>query len=178
MSGKSVDLGALQWTPVRYGRQLWEIGIPDRSAQGCPAWRSLLGVGFYLKYPQEFPEDVRYTVGKSDFHTDWNYCQPPRDDGKPTTWSITFHLGDAPHGKATLRLALASSSARRITVTVNDSPAGDTGLLPDTATIRRDGIRGYWYERDVAFDAGLMHAGDNTLKLTISAGGVISGLRV
>ena len=30
--GKTLDLGKLVWKPVRYGRQLWEIGYPDRSA--------------------------------------------------------------------------------------------------------------------------------------------------
>ena len=175
-AGTPIDLGSLEWRPVRFGRQLWEIGVPDRTAQEFRHGDHYWEWGLYLKYPQEFPDDVHYVIGKSDYRTDWNYCQPPRDDGKPTTWSVTFHLPEAPKGKATLRLALAATSARRITVTVNDSPAGDTGLLPDTATIRRDGIRGYWYERDIAFDAALMHSGDNVIKLTIPAGGVMSGV--
>ncbi len=29
--GKTIDLGKLDWKPVRYGRQLWEIGYPDRA---------------------------------------------------------------------------------------------------------------------------------------------------
>src|SRR6185437_13591687 len=32
-SGKTLDLGALVWTPVRFGRQVWEIGYPDRTAK-------------------------------------------------------------------------------------------------------------------------------------------------
>src|SRR5205823_2085824 len=32
-AGASHDLGALAWAPVRHGRQLWQIGTPDRSAQ-------------------------------------------------------------------------------------------------------------------------------------------------
>ena len=63
-----------------------------------------------------------------------------------------------------------------MSVIINERPAGDTGPLPDTATIRRDGIRGVWYERDIAFDAGWMQAGDNVLKLTVPAGGVMSGV--
>ncbi len=175
-AGKPLDLGALTWKPVRYGQTLWEIGTPNRSAaefrHGDHYWKW----GLYLKYSQEFPEDVHFVIGKSDPKQDWNYAQCPRDDGKPTTWSVTFHLDTAPHGKATLRLALAATSAHRISVAVNETAAGDTGALPDTATIRRDGIRGYWYERDVAFDAGLMHAGDNVLSLTIPPGGVMSGV--
>jgi rhamnogalacturonan endolyase len=175
--GKSIDLGRLVWKPVRYGRQLWEIGIPDRSAaeffHGDHYWQW----GLYNEYPKEFPNDVNFVIGKSDYHKDWNYCQCPRPD-RPngTTWSITFDLAEDPHGKATLRLALAATSARKIAVTVNDQAAGETGPLMDTATIRRDGIRGYWSERDVAFDAALMKAGKNVLKLTIPAGGVMNGV--
>jgi hypothetical protein len=61
-------------------------------------------------------------------------------------------------------------------VSVNDKPAGDSGPLIDTATIRRDGIRGYWYERDVMFDAALMRKGINVLKLTIPPGNPMSGI--
>ncbi|KAA6299800.1 MAG: Rhamnogalacturonate lyase, partial [Candidatus Ordinivivax streblomastigis] len=31
-NGKPIDLGKLVWTPVRKGKQLWEIGIPNRNA--------------------------------------------------------------------------------------------------------------------------------------------------
>ena len=182
-AGQSLDLGRLMWTPVRHGRQLWDIGVPDRTAKEFLHGDHYNQWGLYLQYPKDFPNDVHYVVGKSDYHKDWNYAQVPRaqDDtgsgsGPATTWSVTFNLPAAPHGQATLRLALAGSSARRIAVTVNDRPAGDTGPLPDTATIRRDAIRGYWRERDIAFDAGLMKAGTNTLKLTIPAGGVMSGV--
>ncbi len=49
--------------------------------------------------------------------------------------------------------------------------------LTYNATINRDGIGGYWGEHDIAFDASLMKAGDNVLKLTsIPAGGLTSGI--
>ncbi|HLX63161.1 MAG TPA: polysaccharide lyase family protein [Planctomycetota bacterium] len=177
-AGDKIDLGTLEWKPVRFGTQLWEIGIPNRSAEeflhGDHYWQW----GLYNDYPKDFPNDVNFVIGKSDFHKDWNYCQCPRAD-KPagTTWTVTFDLPDAPHGKATLRLAIAASSARGgIQVAVNDKPAGSTGPLPYTATINRDGIRGLWQERDVSFDAGLMKAGTNTLTLTIAGGNAMNGV--
>ena len=33
------------------------------------------------------------------------------------------------------------------------------------ATINRDGIGGYWVEKDLPFDASLMHVGKNTMTL-------------
>ena len=75
-----------------------------------------------------------------------------------------------------MRLAFAATSARRVDVSVNSKPAGSTGPLTDTATIRRDGIRGYWYERDIVFDAGLLEAATNTVKLTIPPGNPFNGV--
>src|SRR5262249_26786685 len=31
-AGKNLDLGKLTWTPARYGKQIWEIGYPNRNA--------------------------------------------------------------------------------------------------------------------------------------------------
>ena len=97
------------------------------------------------------------------------------DRPEGTTWSVNFDLPDEPQGKATLRLAFAATSAS-ITVTMNDQPAGQVTSLIDTAAIRRDADRGYWYERDVAFDASLMKQGTNVLKLTIPPGNPMSGI--
>jgi rhamnogalacturonan endolyase len=175
--GKPLDLGRLDWKPVRFGRQLWEIGIPDRTASEFLHGDHFWQWGLYNEYPKDFPNDVTFIIGKSDFHKDWNYAQCPRADRpQGTSWTVTFDLPDAPHGRATLRLAFAATSARSVNVSVNDKIAGEAASLTDTATIRRDGIRGYWYERDVVFDAALMKSGTNSLKLTIPPGNPMSGI--
>ncbi len=169
-SGETQDIGSRTWQPVRDGRQLWEIGIPNRSAEEFRHGDHYWQWGLYLKYPEEFPSDVNFIIGKSDWRKDWNYCQPPRIEGNrgsPTTWSVTFDLPEALRGKATLRLAFAGSRGRGgIQVAVSEMPAGATGPLPDTGVMHRDGIRGYWFERKVTFDAALLKAGTNVLKLT------------
>ena len=176
-AGQTLDLGQIDWKPTRHGQQVWEIGTPDRTAgefrHGDHYWQW----GLYYQYPKEFPDDVNFVFGRSNPRTDWNYAQLPRADRPDgTPWSITFDLPSAPRGKATLRLAFAATSARRLDVSVNGQSAGEAGPLRDTATIRRDGIRGYWYERAVTFDAGLLKEGTNVLKLTIPPGGVTSGI--
>jgi rhamnogalacturonan endolyase len=78
-AGKTVDLGKLEWKPVRYGRQLWEIGYPDRAADeflkgdGQNYWLW----GWNLRYALLFPNDLTYTVGKSDPHKDWFFEEVP-----------------------------------------------------------------------------------------------------
>jgi len=179
-AGQTNDLGTIKWTPIRYGRQLWEIGTPDRSAaefrHGDHYWQW----GLYYDYPKEFPNDVNFVIGKSDWDRDWNYCQPPRIEGtsvKPTTWTIRFDLRGTLRGKATLRLAICGSRGRGgIDVTVNGKPAGNTGPLPDTGVMHRDGIRGYWFERDLTFDAALLRPGPNTLQLTNPARSWVDGI--
>jgi rhamnogalacturonan endolyase len=176
-AGGVVKLGDKKWEPVRFGPQLWEIGVPDRSAaefrHGDHYWQW----GLYNEYPKDFPDDVNFVIGKSDYHRDWNYCQCPRADRPDgTAWSVTFNLPETPQGHGVLRLGLAATSARRIDVAVNGKAAGTVNALKDTATIRRDGIRGYWTERDVTFDASLMKAGENVLKLTIPPGNPMSGV--
>lgn len=184
-AGQSLNLGRLTWRPLRYGRQLWDIGVPDRTAgefrHGDHYWQW----GLYLQYPKDFPTDVNYVVGKSDYHRDWNLMQVPRADpadtigrsaGTAATWSVTFNMPKAAHGRATLRLAFAGTEARSLALTMNDQPIATlTGFLNNSA-IHRDSDRGYWAERDVAFDGALLKAGANVLKLTVPAGSVMSGV--
>jgi rhamnogalacturonan endolyase len=78
-AGKTVDLGKLVWKPVRYGQQLWEIGYPDRAADeffkgdGSNYWLW----GWNLRYALLYPNDLTYTVGKSDWHKDWFFEEVP-----------------------------------------------------------------------------------------------------
>jgi rhamnogalacturonan endolyase len=175
-AGEKKDLGKFVWKPVRHGRQLWEIGVPDRSAAEFRHGDDYWHWGLYNDYAKEFPDDVHFVIGKSDVRKDWNYAQPPRD-GKPTTWSVTFELPEAPKGKATLRLAICGNRGRGgVLVTVNDKAVGGTGRLLDSGVMHRDGIRGYWEERSVPFDASLLKAGKNVLKLTNPGKGWVDGV--
>ena len=85
-AGKTVDLGKLDWQPVRYGKQLWEIGYPDRTADkffkgdGDNYW--LWGWG--LRYSGLFPNDITYTIGKSDYRKDWFFQEVPHST--TTAW--------------------------------------------------------------------------------------------
>jgi rhamnogalacturonan endolyase len=176
--GEALDLGRLQWKPLHFGRPLWEIGVPNRSAEEFRHGDHYWQWGLYHRYTNDFPNDVNFVIGKSNYRTDWNYAQLPRSSSQGSTWSINFALTNAPAGKATLRIGIAGVSLRGgVQVTVNDSAAGNTGPLQDTATIRRDGIRGYWSERNVTFDAALLQRGANVIRLIVPGGGATSGIQ-
>lgn len=84
--GRNLDLGKLEWKPVRYGKQVWEIGYPDRTAgkffkgDGANYWLW----GWCVRYPLLFPDDITYTIGKSDYHKDWFFEEVPH--GLSTAW--------------------------------------------------------------------------------------------
>jgi rhamnogalacturonan endolyase len=184
--GQTMDLGKLDWRPVRFGRQLWDIGIPNRTGSEFFKGDDYFHWGMYIEYAKLFPNDVNYVIGKSDYRKDWYFEQVPHDadpddttgtgTGRSTTWSVFFDLPSAPHGKAVLRLAICGVGARSIAVTVNDKTAGQITGLVYNATINRDGIGGSWVERDLAFDAALLKIGANVLKLTIPAGDLTGGI--
>ena len=83
-AGKPLNLGKLEWKPVRYGKQIWDIGYPDRTADkfykgdGANYWLW----GWPLRYALLFPHDITYTIGKSDYHKDWFFEEVPH---RPTT---------------------------------------------------------------------------------------------
>jgi rhamnogalacturonan endolyase len=183
--GEVLNLGDIVWAPVRYGKQLWDIGIANRSAIEFAHGNDYWHWGLYLKYPEWFPEDVHYIVGQSNFLKDWNFEHVPhassndgsgRAHGDATPWTITFNLKDEPKGNAILRLAIVGVGTRFIDVTVNGNKAGQVNNLVPNSVIHRDGIQGSWVEKDINFAASLMHAGNNTLTLTIPAGSVTSGI--
>jgi rhamnogalacturonan endolyase len=78
-AGQNLNLGNLNWKPVRYGKQIWEIGYPDRTGgkflkgDGADYWLW----GWPLRYALLFPNDLTYTVGTSDYHKDWFFEEVP-----------------------------------------------------------------------------------------------------
>jgi len=78
-AGKNIDLGKVEWKPVRYGTQVWEIGYADRTAReffkgdGANYWLW----GWPLRYALLFPNDITYTIGKSDPAKDWFFEEVP-----------------------------------------------------------------------------------------------------
>ncbi len=190
-AGKPLDLGTIDWTPERHGKQIWEIGYPNRTGAEFAKGDDYAHDGMFLVYAKMFPNDVNYVVGKSDYRKDWFFEQVPHSTdpenkpagynagtkpGRATPWTISFDLAQAPKGKAHLRIALASTSTRQLDVVVNDQPAGTVEHLVVDGAIARNGIIGVWSEKDFVFDASSLKAGTNTMKLIVPAGSMTSGM--
>jgi len=190
-SGKVINLGALEWTPVRYGKQVWEIGIPNRTATEFAGGDRFFEPDITLQYASLFPADITFTAGKSRYSEDWFFAHVPHStdpeaqvrpffgvsgNGRPTPYTIRFSLDEAPQGRAVLRLAVCGTETRSIGVRVNGKPAGTVNLAFSDGVISRHQIQGLWYERTLEFDASMLKAGGNVLTLTVPAGRVTAGV--
>jgi rhamnogalacturonan endolyase len=190
--GKPIDLGKLTWTPIRYGRQIWDIGIPNRNAKDFAYGDKFFEYDTQLQYAKLFPNDVNFVIGQSDPRKDWYFEQVPHatntnppagrgfgpgGSGKATPYNIKFQMPAGPTGKATLRVAICGAGfGGNVDVTVNAKPAGQIKVAGSDNVIVRKGNAGNWYERDVVFDAAMMKQGDNVLTLTVPAGPLNNGV--
>jgi len=192
VAGKPLNLGSLEWTPIRHGRQVWDIGIPNRTGEEFAGADDYAHDGEAQVYAKTFPNDVNYVIGKSDFKKDWFFEQVPHSEnpdapptimntggrtGRATPWTITFNMPQAGgSGKAHLRLGLASTSVRQFIVAVNGQSLPPVDRLTMDGAIGSNGITGIWSERDVTFDESMLKQGTNTITLTVPAGGLTSGI--
>ena len=190
--GGAVDLGRLTWTPVRKGRQIWEIGVADRDAREFVYADQYFQPGSQLKIGELFPSGVTYRIGQSTPGKDWFFAQTPvapkgvapvqtgfsgiQGSGEANPYRIVFTMPAAARGAATLRFAFTTNSTPGIEIAVNGTPVGVAkGPLSDNA-ITRHQMYGRYSDVDLAFDASLLKAGENTVTLTVPAGSYNNGV--
>lgn len=171
-AGKAIDLGALQWTPARVAPTLWEIGVPDRDTQefnngafNYTQWAT------FVKSASESARGLSYTVGKSDWHKDWNYAQ-----FGAAPWTINFSLANTPAkgAPASLYIALASSETTLL-VTVNGKAIGSYKAPHADHAPLRLGSHGPFAETRMAIPAGLLKQGPNAIAITQQLGRAWTG---
>ncbi len=195
-AGETLALGDLTWTPLRHGRQLWQIGAPDRRAGEFRHGDDHRRWGLWLEYPKDFPNDVDFTIGRSDPRTDWNFAQVtrPGPDGKSyvgTTWRIHFEV-PAPASvntpakrsasatpdalvtdtaQAWLRFAFAGANNAGLQVRLDDKVLGEKGRIGSDNAVARAGIHGQYSTWDLPFPARLLTPGKHVLALELRASG-------
>ncbi|KAI4385259.1 hypothetical protein MLD38_003306 [Melastoma candidum] len=191
-SGSEINLSTLVFTPPRQGPTLWEIGIPDRSAaefyvpEPNPMYinKVLLNsyedrfrqYGLWERYADIYGvEDPVYTVGVSNYSTDWFYAHVTRkiDDStySPTTRLINFELDQLDYmGMYTLQGALAASTGAQLIFQVNDNnpyrPRLATRAGGTDNAIARHGIHGLYRLFSVQVPGYLLRQGSNTIYVT------------
>jgi rhamnogalacturonan endolyase len=74
-AGQSTDIGTILWQPVHHGQTLWQIGTADRSGREFKDGDNVRHYDNFIRYVTTFPNDVVFTIGKSNPATDWNFAQ-------------------------------------------------------------------------------------------------------
>ena len=162
--GQALDLGQLPWTPVRRGRQLWEVGIPNRNGTEFLKGDDYFHDGMGLVYAQLFPNDVNYVIGKSDFRKDW-YFQ---------------HVPHAENPEAAIAAAAARRAAPRGGAAAGTAPGGGRGATAPGGRGRAGGpppVAAKASPWSISFELPNSPRGTATLRVAI-AGGSTSGIDV
>jgi len=177
----------------RHGEDYWAPGTPPELGYPTPVW------GGQMEFPLDFPDGMTYTVGKSRWPRDWNYVLPAMADAtgkyQPCSGTIVFTLAQVPAEaeQASLYLALAGNDGDKVVIRVNDTNLGDTpgvtatpsaitsaGFAPaysDTSSIHFSDHGPFTDER-ITFPATLLHAGKNTLTITMDSRKLVAFLMV
>lgn len=167
VAAKTTGTGTLDWTPQTHGRTLWQLGTFDRKAGEFRNGDDARGYQMFARYRDQFPNDVDFTIGKSNPASDWNYAQWSWYVRDPA-WHLRF-ASKAQSGKATLTIGIASAQPSKgklthVRVAINGHDIGVIEL-PKTGTAGyRGGVQDSPYNVvRFSFDAALLKAGMNDL---------------
>ncbi len=111
-------LAGIAVSTVQAAGDAWRIGTPDRDYRDLAAAH---GVNGYL---QAFPQDVRFTVGRSDPARDFSFIHPGPADAwagsRSHPFEIAFDLGGPPQGTYAFTIHLVDTHAEQPPVLVLD----------------------------------------------------------
>jgi rhamnogalacturonan endolyase len=165
-AGQTVDLSDLIWAPVRRGRQIWEIGIPNRTATEFFKGDDFFHDGMPVLYAQLFPNDINFVIGQSDYGKDWYYMQVPHAD---------------PVSVAAAEAATAAAAAARAGGAPPPQPPVAAGAASGPAGARgRRGpfgpppITGFAAPRSITFEMPTGPKGKATLRVAVCGTGARS----
>ena len=173
----TTDLGTITWNIQHQGQSIaWEIGIPDRTAAEFRHGDDYATPGLWLNFSNELSNPLVYTVGTSNWATDWNYVQSGYFvNGTPSNWpwTIQFYLPSLPAaGNATLNIAWAGANSAAIQVFVND-PNRTKSALKDfypsvtggANSLVRQGIHDKYGVDHISIPVSKLVVGTNTITL-------------
>ena len=165
VNASAVNLGTIDWTPVKHGKTLWRIGEADR-----------LSAGFFLSdAPRAYdnflrsPDTLHFTIGKSLESRDWFFCQRPK-----SSYHIHFALSKIQGDSCYLTLASAAATLMPvIRIQVNGQQVAEFSNWDndrDGSLYRSSTQAGHWQMHTVAFPASALRKGQNTLTINYPKG--------
>lgn len=165
------DIGILNWKPRRGERQLWRVGVPDRSTRGFNYSERMRQYGLWWRYLEDYgTDDLVYTVGESSL-SEWCYAlaRIPLEGGvyHSPNWHIDFNLASVPAGPAFLKLDLAGAK-KHVNVSVNGALITNLTLYTDSGLHRSAVLGSYYQHHSIEIDSGLLVVGSNRVSFGLN----------
>jgi rhamnogalacturonan endolyase len=179
-SGEETQLKKLTWKRIRNGKQIWQIGTADRSTGEFANGDDFHHWGLWRRYPNDFPNDVRFIIGKSQERKDWNFVHW-NWHSKKNAWEIVFELNAPPEGNAVLTVGIAAARGHKKGLGSNRTPAQvqvaangkEVGTIIVESTggdIYRSARQSTRYNvREIRLDAALLRRGVNSISFSHSS---------
>ena len=167
--------GTVTWNVPHPGASIaWEIGVPNRSAKEFKHGNDYFVPYLWNTYLTELSNPLVYTVGSSNWSTDWNYAHGAMattgTDGTTTysgwNWQVNFNLPAVPaSGNATLIVAVASSQYARLFLYINNDTSSFARISPANQggnALLRQGIHAKYSVVYITIPVSKLNVGNNT----------------
>jgi rhamnogalacturonan endolyase len=170
-AGERLEVGECVLASRETGRLLWQIGDPNRTMTEFRNGGNYHQWDTYLRYREDFPDDMHFDIGKSDARRDWNYLQPAivQGESEPTSAVVTFDVDSSLPGDPVLTVVAGGRSAR-MEVLVNAEKIGDLRIdnigLQHIRTVPYGELTVHRY----SFDRALLQQQGNRLTLRFAGG--------
>jgi rhamnogalacturonan endolyase len=170
VTGSTLDLGNLNWTPTTHANSLWKIGTANRLSSEFKFGDLQRQYGL----PEKVPANLTYTIGTSTEANDWYFAQT-----KVGTWDVNFNLDKTYSTNAYLTIATAGVARNpKLDLYVNGKIAGtlDYSDQNDASIYRGANQSGRYRNAVIKFPANLLKAGNNTISFKMSNVGFDGGI--
>jgi rhamnogalacturonan endolyase len=168
-AGEAVELGTVVWEAPQGNNYLFQIGKSDHRSVGFGG--STESRSYY--WLVNAPASLAYNVNTSSA-ADWYYTQPYPSSTTAAVnatvpkgvWEIKFDSTKAYSGEAALHLGLAGvTNQPKYNIYVNGTLIKTLDYLGinDQGVYRQAMRSGRYFKEDIAFDAGLLAVGENTI---------------
>lgn len=155
--GKTTDLGTVEWN-VPNRKTIWQLGTADRKACEFKYGGELRNHMWSLM----LPDDVDFTIGKSNESEDWYYAQEGMG-----SYNINFNMDKVDAKAYHLTVCLAGFTAKgnnRAFDIILNGKVLKTCSYPNDQTVYRSGnTSGTYHQEDFDIPASEIHPGKNTV---------------
>jgi rhamnogalacturonan endolyase len=173
--GQALELGDVIWNRQPGRERLWQIGVPDHSAEEFGFGDDFRRWGLWQTIAEALPHGPTFVVGASG-DREWPFemavTQDPDGSWRSPAWRIRFDQAAPRSGRVALMLGIAAYEGRRapqLVVSLNGEELGRIADLEISGAAHRSGAHAGYQERELVFAAERLRQGANTMIIAMPA---------